>query len=159
MGNNKKEELKPVSELPGFQKVKGASGGLGLIGGVLSGAATTFGRISGAFATAPKQYFKRTTKGVDKKPFWPQTKNTGDLYAKARARKTAESGPKVKTMKDLNPKVKGYDVEVLGQNPKPKTNIITKGELHGNVRAFNQPGMKKSVHGYGANPNPKRWGR
>jgi len=40
-----------------------------------------------------------------------------------------------------------------------KSPVITKGELYGNTRAFNQPGMKKSVHGYGANPHPNRWGQ
>ena len=33
------------------------------------------------------------------KSFWPQTKNTGDLYAKARARKIAETSTKPKSTK------------------------------------------------------------
>ena len=69
-------EIKDISELmenvEGYNPrtgyvMQGASGNLGLIGGIGKGIAKLFS-------------------WGKKKPFWPQTKNTGDLYAKARAR-------------------------------------------------------------------------
>ena len=76
-----KGEIKEISgselmkSVPGYNPrtgyvMQGASGNLGLIGGILGGAAKTFSRLTGI---------------GKKKPFWPQRKNTGDLYAKAKA--------------------------------------------------------------------------
>ena len=72
------EEIRDISELmenvEGYNPrtgyvMQGASGNLGLIGGIGKGIAKLFS-------------------WGKKKPFWPQSKNTGDLYAKARARAT-----------------------------------------------------------------------
>ena len=154
-----KGEIKEISgselmkSVPGYNPrtgyvMQGASGNLGLIGGILGGAAKTFSRLTGIGR---------------KKSFWPQTKNTGDLYAKARARKSTES---------IIPKGKGYTTDKIQYQPGPvhggrsqdlglhrvkpnrpninfarKTDVIGKGELYGNVRAFNKPGMKKTHFG------------
>lgn len=76
------EEIRDVSELmenvegynPSSGKVMhGASGNLGLVGGIGKGIGKGIAKL-----------FSKLVK--NKKPFWPQTKNTGDLYARARAR-------------------------------------------------------------------------
>ena len=111
-------EIKTWNE--GKPNMVGASGNLGLIGGILCGAAKAFSRLTGIGG---------------KKSFWPQRKNTGDLYAKAKARKASES---VSVSKKPNqPNI----------NFARKTDVIGKGESYGNVRAFNKPGMKKTHFG------------
>ena len=112
----KQGELKTWNE--GKPNVIGASGNLGLVGGILGGAAKTFSRLTGIGG---------------KKSFWPQRKNTGDLYAKAKARKASESVPKKPNQPNIN--------------FARKTDVIGKGESYGNVRAFNKPGMKKTHFG------------
>ena len=75
-------EIKDVSELmenvEGYNPrtgyvMQGASGNLGLVGGIGKGIGKGIAKL---FSKLPWK----------KKPFWPQTKNTGDLYARARAR-------------------------------------------------------------------------
>lgn len=75
-------EIRDVSELmenvEGYNPrtgyvMQGASGNLGLVGGIGKGIGKGIAKL---FSKLPWK----------KKPFWPQTKNTGDLYAKARAR-------------------------------------------------------------------------
>jgi len=75
-------EIRDVSELmenvEGYNPrtgyvMQGASGNLGLVGGIGKGIGKGIAKL---FSKLPWK----------KKPFWPQTKNTGDLYARARAR-------------------------------------------------------------------------
>ncbi len=75
-------EIRDVSELmenvEGYNPrtgyvMQGASGNLGLVGGIGKGIGKGIAKL---FSKLPWK----------KKPFWPQTKNTGDLYARARTR-------------------------------------------------------------------------
>jgi len=74
------------------------------------------GRAVESFSSAPKQYLKgskNTAKSFNNAP--KQYLSGGKNIKKA-----TKSGPKVKTMQDLTPTVKGYDVKVIGQSPKAK---------------------------------------
>ncbi len=109
-------EIKDISELmenvEGYNPrtgyvMQGASGNLGLIGGIGKGIAKLFS-------------------WGKKKPFWPQTKNTGDLYAKARAR-AAETTAKPKS----TGKPSSYEPPQEYSLPKITEggNVLTKGDL------------------------------
>jgi len=98
-----------------FGKVKPlqGSGALGLIGGVLGGAAKTIGKIGGAFANTAKQYLNI---GKGNKPFWPTTRNTGDLYANARKRaELSQQTPRKGFFKPFHRSGKVYDKDMINK--------------------------------------------
>ena len=126
-------EIKDVSELmenvEGYNPrtgyvMQGASGNLGLVGGIV-------GRVSKAFLNAAKQYLRKPataqqTARKGSKPFWPQRKNTGDLYANARARATETTARPKSTGKPSS-----YEPPQEYSLPKITEggNVLTKGDL------------------------------